>query len=308
MGWVTPSFGSSNMYFIDEHNIDHLICNLNSTNALNLFSGLNAYDSVHYAFLKVLNVPNSRVALMMEKVTYNKLNYILKFIKYYILNFKYGKSIDFILSHGGSRFLKSVGFERVYDFAYFLSNSTDVKQNTLENDTLRLLYIGEISKRKRIVDLTLHLSEKLSKNWALDIYGPESDVSIVELSLNENIRYLGTIAHSNVHKIIPEYDYLVLPSQQEGWGVVLCEALSCGVGIVASDIVGSKDYIENLRLNETHFLNFNNMNEAIDFIIKMEPLNAEQRMIILSKSYLLEAKNGAEQFVKILNAYYENFN
>lgn len=61
------------------------------------------------------------------------------------------------------------------------------------------------------------------------------------LKLGERCRFLGHVA--DMPSLYPALDVKVLPSVFEGFGLVICEALLCGVPVVASTVAGARDYL-----------------------------------------------------------------
>ena len=60
----------------------------------------------------------------------------------------------------------------------------------------------------------------------------------LKLSDAKNISVIDTVPQDKVHTVIQSCDAMIFPSEREGLGVVLLEALSCGKMIFASDIDG----------------------------------------------------------------------
>jgi glycosyltransferase involved in cell wall biosynthesis len=61
------------------------------------------------------------------------------------------------------------------------------------------------------------------------------------LRLGERCRFLGHVP--DMPHLYPAMDVKVLPSIFEGFGLVICEALLCGVAVVASTVAGARDYL-----------------------------------------------------------------
>lgn len=61
------------------------------------------------------------------------------------------------------------------------------------------------------------------------------------LGLGESCRFLGHVA--DMPTLYPALDVKVLPSVFEGFGLVICEALLCGVPVVGSTVAGARDYL-----------------------------------------------------------------
>jgi glycosyltransferase involved in cell wall biosynthesis len=57
---------------------------------------------------------------------------------------------------------------------------------------------------------------------------------------------LGHISNNELRTHIKNYDFLILPSRQDGFGMVLLEALACGVPIITSENTGGPDLHEKI--------------------------------------------------------------
>lgn len=64
-----------------------------------------------------------------------------------------------------------------------------------------------------------------------------------ELGLNECVMFMGQKNHEEVPHYINACDILVLPSLNEGLPVVLCEALACGKPVVATNVAGNPEIV-----------------------------------------------------------------
>jgi glycosyltransferase involved in cell wall biosynthesis len=56
-------------------------------------------------------------------------------------------------------------------------------------------------------------------------------------------RWFETVPHQRVLEIMIESDVLVLPSLGEGFGLVVTEALACGLAVIVTPNVGASDLI-----------------------------------------------------------------
>lgn len=62
---------------------------------------------------------------------------------------------------------------------------------------------------------------------------------VKELGLGERIRFLGFVNQTKLPEVYAASDMLVLPSEYEAWGLVVNEAMVCGIPAVVSDRVGA---------------------------------------------------------------------
>jgi glycosyltransferase involved in cell wall biosynthesis len=105
-------------------------------------------------------------------------------------------------------------------------------------------YCGRLVERKRVDDL-IHAFQSMDckSNCMLAILGdgPErtSLESLASGSLGDNINFLGSRSdRKELFEILGSFDLLVLPSEDEPWGLVVNEALSMGTPVIVSDQCG----------------------------------------------------------------------
>lgn len=113
----------------------------------------------------------------------------------------------------------------------------------------RVVTIGRYAYQKGY-DLLLHVWSEVEKkfpDWSLSIYGMGNRSQYSQLMKNLGIdaeRCLLNGPVNNVSKIYEESSVFVLSSRFEGFGLVLTEAMSCGVPVVSFDIpYGPSDII-----------------------------------------------------------------
>ncbi|WP_050479685.1 glycosyltransferase [Herbaspirillum rhizosphaerae] len=139
--------------------------------------------------------------------------------------------------------------EKIYPFAYFVPRLPDVPAPTadLNASPLRLIFIGTLIARKGI-DVLLDAIAALRQAGVtvhLDIYGPGDGGRFDEQ--DACVRYRGTIPFGEAQRVIAGYDFLVLPSRYDGWGVVVNEALLAGVPVIGSDAAGASAVVRKWR-------------------------------------------------------------
>lgn len=108
------------------------------------------------------------------------------------------------------------------------------------------IFVGGIRPSKGIHDLAGIWSRVLRKvpsarlhvvGTGLPEYEREMRLQIGETpGLPGTIHFLGGLPHQDTIAVMKSSRVLVLPSYEEGWGTVLCEALGCGIQVVAYDL------------------------------------------------------------------------
>lgn len=107
-------------------------------------------------------------------------------------------------------------------------------------------YVGALIPRKR-VDLLLRALATLPHevdDWVVEIHGDGPERAALEtlagsLGIACRVRWCGKFDSNESPKRMAGLDTLVLPSDFDGWGAVVNEALLCGVPVVVSDACGA---------------------------------------------------------------------
>ncbi|MDZ7891012.1 MAG: glycosyltransferase [Rhodoferax sp.] len=137
--------------------------------------------------------------------------------------------------------------EKIFPFGYFvpaLVPSTEAAQSVRRSAQLRLVFVGSLISRKGLDTLieAVYMGVARGADIQLDIFGP-GDPRLFDID-EKNVCYRGLIPFGQTQQYLPGYDFLVLPSQYDGWGVVVNEALCAGVPAICSDQVGARVLVE----------------------------------------------------------------
>ena len=112
-------------------------------------------------------------------------------------------------------------------------------------ERFRVLFAGILSLRKGIHYL-LKAVEDGSEDWEVNLYGPSSQETENDFSSYQGtvpIRRRGAVSQEHLAEEMRKASVLVLPSAEEAFGLVVVQALQCGVPCIVSDRVGAKDLI-----------------------------------------------------------------
>ncbi|MCX8128600.1 MAG: glycosyltransferase family 4 protein [Clostridia bacterium] len=130
------------------------------------------------------------------------------------------------------------------DLDRFIIKDTD--KNT-DKCTRNFIFIGKLIDWKRADWILKFMAENKQLDITMTFVGKgplEQDV-IKASEVDPRIIYLGfrdrKFIESNLHK----YDYLILPSRREPFGIVLIESMCCGVVPIASNCEGAQTVIRN---------------------------------------------------------------
>lgn len=211
---------------------------------------------------------------------------IEKYIGRFFTNHIFTQSIEDFNVAKDNKFLKnnknylhiSNGIDTTKRFNFELKNAQQMdnfKKNLgIKDEEMVITYVGRLVKEKGILDL-LEAFVKLESNVnaKLIIIGKISDserdqsLSSTINSLNSNPRIIFTGSVTNVEDYLYISDVFVLPSYREGMPRSIIEGMAMKNAIIATNIRGSREEVDN---NKNGFLvNLNSPTEIKEKIMKL---------------------------------------
>lgn len=142
--------------------------------------------------------------------------------------------------------------ETVYNFIddriYFKKNTTHLKREYgIDEDEKVIIHVSNFRKVKRVQDVIYSfqlIQRKINAKLLLVGDGPEmSFVSrlVRELGLTDKVLFLGK--QDNLEQLYSISDLMLLLSEKESFGLVLLEAMACGVPCIGTNIGGIPEVI-----------------------------------------------------------------
>ena len=110
---------------------------------------------------------------------------------------------------------------------------------------VKFLFCGQIIARKAVDILFLAFAEliDLEVDVELQLVGREAELKEFKKLISDKacskINYLGFKQPDDLPELFEQADVFILPSRRDGWGVVVNQAVSAGLPIIASDAVGA---------------------------------------------------------------------
>jgi glycosyltransferase involved in cell wall biosynthesis len=156
----------------------------------------------------------------------------------------------------------------------------------IKRDRLDLIFIGGLDKAHYFKGVNILLNSLPSldqRRWNLKIVGdgdlrPEYETLAARLNLEKRVEFVGKLSDEALIKALQNSDLLILPSinTNEAFGLVLIEALACGVPVVASDLPGVRSVFEDKREGLLVVPgSVEDLNRKLEFIIKNETIRKE---------------------------------
>lgn len=111
----------------------------------------------------------------------------------------------------------------------------------------KYIFLGELNKRKNIDLILKYMKDHPQDQIAIDFVGDGvmKENLVRAAKYDSRIRYLGRWEKTQIEQKLHCYDFLMLPSHKEPFGIVLLEALTCGVPCIVSNALGPKEIIAN---------------------------------------------------------------
>lgn len=119
----------------------------------------------------------------------------------------------------------------------------------IDPDAVVVLFIGNLLRHKGLHRVIRALSEVDDPAWHLVVAGrgPEEDrcrARLRELGLDARATFLGAVSAGAVEGVLAASDVLALPSTIEGMPYVIIEAMASGLPVVAGNVFGIPELIE----------------------------------------------------------------
>ncbi|HXC61710.1 MAG TPA: glycosyltransferase family 4 protein, partial [Nitrospiria bacterium] len=132
--------------------------------------------------------------------------------------------------------------DRVRTVPFGIQVSSGMEPGERPPDVFRVLFVGQINLRKGLRYLFEAFRQFKHPNKELWIVGPRTEQSGIEdMTPPENTRFLGVLKGEDLARVYRTCHVFVLPTLEEGLALVIGEALSYGLPVIATVNSGGAD-------------------------------------------------------------------
>lgn len=208
--------------------------------------------------------------------------------------------------------------EKIYRYPFTSLRESDILEKTLNKEEKRV-YKDKLGVKEDIVilgvgrfiyskgwDLLLHAAVNLDKNIGIYIVGGKTTIEYQSIKENLNLTNVYFVEFKNKKELNEYYkaaDVFVLPTRGDVWGLVINEALSCGLPTITTDacIAGLeliKDgYNGYLIKNE----DFEELRDKLIYLSKNDEVRNNMASNALKQIEKYSIENEAKKHINILN-------
>lgn len=137
-----------------------------------------------------------------------------------------------------------VNKKKISVFPNFIDTELFKPLETAKSFPNRVLIVGRLHVQKNLKNL-IRACKKA--NVGLDIVGQgdmREELESLAKETSADVNFLGRVANDALPELINRYPIFILPSIWEGNPKVLLEAMSCGRAVIGTDVVGTRDIIQ----------------------------------------------------------------
>ena len=152
-------------------------------------------------------------------------------------------------------------------------DTTAIKRSATHNkERFRIVQVGRMLKETKGQDILIEAVAKLCQQGVCDIdvdfIGDGASMSelkelVQERGLAHCVNFLGAMSRKNIYEKLCNYDLLVQPSRDEGFGLTVAEGMAAGVPVLVSNLAGPMEVIANGRYGAMFELGTNEVDNCV---------------------------------------------
>ena len=119
-----------------------------------------------------------------------------------------------------------------------------------DSDIFRFIYVGNMNPRKGVHYLLQAWKLFDDHKAELLLVGSPTIDPVFHNYMSDfmkddsRIRFIGSVSESDLVRYYNESDVFILPSLADGWGMVVLQAMSCGLPVIVSSMTGAKEAVD----------------------------------------------------------------
>jgi len=179
------------------------------------------------------------------------------------------------------------------------------------NDTNKhiIFYCGRLLALKGLKTLIYSMKEILKRHDAYFVFAGSGDTKRWEDMINlngiteKNYKFFGYVPYEKIHHLYSKIDIFVLPSFTESFPLTILEAMSSGVPVIASNVGGIPEIIENQK--DGLLFEAGNANQLAKTIINLLSNKNLRKSISLNARLKVENKFSSKDMAAETKRFYE---
>jgi glycosyltransferase involved in cell wall biosynthesis len=164
-------------------------------------------------------------------------------------------------------------------------------------------------QRKGVDTLLKELAQLQHLNWSLTIVGDGIERKNLEEysnSISNEIEFKGNVSNEKVFEIFSNADLMLCPSQFDGWGAVVNEALTVGTPVLVSNNCGASVLVDGIVTGES--FSFETFGTVLEKWIIKRDLKQHRKEIIDWTHSVMNGDVASDYFLDILKSVDESDN
>ncbi|WP_157820264.1 glycosyltransferase [Macrococcoides caseolyticum] len=302
IGWNEIIYKDVETYFLSDLEKNKTIIDFINSFDAHVFSGISSYPLLKRYF-NYCKKNKKNIFLYSEDKNLSGIKGKLRYIFSIYETMKYKKDINGIFAIGvnGKNFFNKIGYDdsQIIEFGYYIKVDNP---NIYVNKKINLVYVGELTDNKG-VDIIISSLSTIFNNEninSLHIYGEgkyKEKLNKLSQKYNKKLFVHGNVSNDILMKRMNNYDYLLLLSKYDGWGVVINEASLNACGIICTDKVGASHLLNNV--DNCYIIKQNVEQNFKKVIFNLKPLNTEDKLYLKNEAFnKFSVEKAASRFLK----------
>jgi glycosyltransferase involved in cell wall biosynthesis len=131
-------------------------------------------------------------------------------------------------------------------------NLFNISGKTNSTESRNIIYVGRLEKYKGCLRALLAFQKIIRKykNWIFTVVGDGPELSDVQNLLREDrlmsnkVVLKGKLDKEKIPEEMKKASFFVYPSEHETFGIVIAEAMACGLPVIVGDGTAPKEYVD----------------------------------------------------------------